>query len=325
MKKGVLILLLFAMLSALFAACDKEEETASQGDVSDMSGEQHFHIDDIQQSDSTDGNASAAESSAETPSTVETHEWSGEFIITEKKYEYKEKNFMLLNVTNDTGKNCNLTITGTFYDEAGEVVRVQQQLYRNHPTGWSNYFIFYPDMKFDTFTYEVSAEEYENNTPLDSMFVHDGEPLSDRVTVGWIPGVFWRDDPNGNPRLMYRMTRSGTHPECATKIFGHTLILDENGDVYALDYDAYAGDMAAYTQTATWPHMEEDPDYAYENKILRYVSKDSAEYMESLPDAESLTFIFAIAAVACNEVYVDVVVEKRIVTHDDFKTVTNIK
>ena len=71
--------------------------------------------------------------------------------------------------------------------------------------------------------------------------------------------------------------------------------------------------------------MEEDPNYAYANKILRSVSKDSPECSEPLPDAESLTFIFAISAVVCNEVYVDVVVEKKIVTHDDFKTVTNLK
>ncbi len=314
MKKGVLILLLFAMLSALFAACDKEEETASQGDVSDMSGEQHFHIDDIQQSDSTDGNASAAESSAETPSTVETHEWSGEFIITEKKYEYKEKNFMLLNVTNDTGKNCNLTITGTFYDEAGDVLRIQQQLYRNHPTGWSNYFIFYPDMKFDTFTYEVSAEEYENLTPLDSMFSHNGDTLSDRVIIGWIPELFWYDDANESKKLTYRMVQRGTHPECETKIFGHQLLLDENGDVYALDIaDRFQGDMTSgYEQTSTWPHMEDDPDYASVKKTLRWVSKDSPEYTEPLPDVTNFTLIFAIQAVVCYERFYELTIDDTI-------------
>ncbi len=330
--KRILSMLLFlAIALTLFAACGKEEEeTAPQGEVSDMSGEQHFHIDDIQQSELSGNDASAAESSVETPSdetpsTDETHDWSGEFVITEKKYDYKDSNLMLLDVANDTGTNCDLTITGTFYDEAGDVVRIQQQIYHNFPTGWSNYFIFWPQMKFDTFTYEVSAKEYENNTPLDSMFVHNGEPLSDRVTVGWIPGVYWDEAPNSTKELTYRMTASSTHPECETKIFGHALILDGNGDVYALDYDAYAGDMAAYTQTGTWPHMEEDPNYAYANKILRSVSKDSPECSEPLPDAESLTFIFAISAVVCNEVYVDVVVEKKIVTHDDFKTVTNLK
>ena len=330
-KRILAAILLLAIMLTLFAACGKEEETAPQGEVSDMSGEQHFNIGDIMSNSASSLSSETVSSepsqgkTSETPSTDETHNWSGEFVVTEKKYEYNDSNFMLLNITNDTGTNCDLTITGTFYDETGEVVRVQQQIYHNFPTGWSNYFIFWPQMKFDTFAYEVSAKKYENNTPLDSMFVHDGEPLSDRVTVGWIPGVFWRDDPNGNPRLMYRMTRSGTHPECATKIFGHTLILDENGDVYALDYDAYAGDMAAYTQVGTWPHKEEDPDYAYALKMLRWVSKDSPEYAEPLPDAEGFTFIFAIAAVVCNETYVDVVVEKKIVTHDDFKTVTNIK
>ena len=336
-KRILATILLLAITLTLFAACDKEEETASQGEVSDMSGEQHFNIGDIMSnsasstssenvsSEPSQDNTSKPSGTSETPSKDEMHEWSGEFIITEKKYDYKDSNLILLDVANDTGTNCDLTITGTFYDEAGDVVRIQQQIYHNFPTGWSNYFIFWPQMKFDTFTYEVSAEEYENNTPLDSMFVHNGEPLSDRVTVGWIPGFFWYNDPNGTPILEYRMTSSGTHPECETKIFGHALILDENGDVYALDYDAYAGDMAAYTQVGTWPHKEEDPDYAYALKMLRWVSKDSPEYAEPLPDAEGFTFIFAIAAVVCNETYVDVVVEKKIVTHDDFKTVTNIK
>lgn len=290
MRKGVSILLLFAMLFALFAACAKKEETAPQGGVGDMSGEQNFNIGGIL-SNSTNSSPSGTVSSepsqggtSET-STDGTHNWSGEFIITEKKYAYKEKNFMLLNVTNDTGINCDLTITGTFYDEAGDVVRIQQQTYRNHPTGWSNYFIFYLNMKFDTFTYEVSAEEFENDTLVESMFVHDGEELSDCVTIGWILGVYWDSDPYGTPMLMYRMTESSTHPECEVKIFGHALILDGNGDVYALDIaDTLQDDMISkFTQTGAWPHMEEDPLYADIFQALRWVSKDSPEYAEPLP------------------------------------------
>ena len=331
-------ILILAITLTLFAACDKEEETASQGEVSDMSGEQHFNIGDIMNNSSSSassenvssepsqGNTSEPSGTTETPSTDETHEWSGEFIITEKKYEYKEKNFMLLNVTNDTGKNCNLTITGTFYDEAGNVVRIQQQLYRNHPTGWSNYFIFYPDMKFDTFTYEVSAEEYENLTPLDSMFSYNGDTLSDRVTVGWIPELYWRDDPDGTPILMYRMTQRGTHPECETRIFGHVLFLDENGDVFALDIvDQFQGDMTSkFTQTGTWPHMEDDPLYAYSNHPIRYVSKDSLEYTEPLPDVTNFTFIYAIQAVVCAPRYEELTYDKTI-THEEMMPTKNLK
>ena len=317
-RKGLALLLAVALLSALFAACGKEEETAPQGEVSDMSGEQHFNIGDIMSNSASSSSSETVSTepsgTSETPSADEPHEWSGEFIITEKKYEYKEKNFMLLNVTNDTGKNCNLTITSTFYDEAGNVVRVQQQLYRNHPTGWSNYFIFYPDMKFDTFSYEVSAEEYENNTPLDSIFSYNGDTLSDRVTVSWIPGVFWDSDPDDTPILSYRMTRSGTHLECETKIFGHVLFLDENGDVYALDIaDRFQGDMTSgYEQTGTWPHMEDDPLYASEKKTLRWVSKDSPEYTEPLPDVKNFTLIFAIQAVVCYERFYELTIDKTI-------------
>ena len=324
-KRILSMLLLLAIALTLFAACGKEEETASQGEVSDMSGEQHFNIGDIMSnsasssssetvsSEPSQGDTSEQSGTTETPSTDEPHDWSGEFIITEKKYEYKEKNFMLLNVTNDTGKNCNLTITGTFYDEAGEVVRVQQQLYHNHPTGWSNYFIFYPDMKFDSFTYEASAEEYENNTPLDSMFSYNGQPLSDFVAVSWIPGFFWVDDPDGNKLLMYRMKSNCTHPECEMKIFGHQLILDENGDVFALDFaDTFDGDITKVTQIATWPHIEEDPDFAFMNQALRRVSEDSAEYAKPLPDGENFTFIFAIQAVVDYNVWYDLAIDATV-------------
>ena len=160
-------------------------------------------------------------------------------------------------------------------------------------------------MKFDTFSYEVSVEEYENNTPLDSVFSYNGEPLSDRVTVGWIPELFWRDAPGGQKMLMYRMTRSGTHLECETKIFGHVLFLDENGEVFALDIaDQCHGDMTSgYEQTGTWPHMEDDPDYAFENKAIRWVSKDSPELAEPLPDVKNFTLIFAIQAVVDNTLF----------------------
>ena len=316
-RKGLALLLAVALLSALFAACDKEEETAPQGEVSDMSGEQHFNIGDIMSNSASSTSSENVSSelsqgstsepsepsgTSETPSTDETHNWSGEFVVTEKKYEHKDTNFMLLNITNDTGTNCDLTITGTFYDESGEVVRIQQQIYHNFPTGWSNYFIFWPQMKFDTFTYELSAKEYENLTVLDSMFSYNGEPLSDRVTVGWIPGVYWDHDPDGTPMLMCRMTRSG-NAECEVALFGHILILDGNGDVYTWDFDAWNGDITTDTMTGWWPHIEEDPLYAYDNKLLYWASKDSPEYAEPLPDAESLTFIFAIQGVVVGELF----------------------
>ena len=313
-KRILATILLLAITLTLFAACDKEEETAPQGEVSDMSGEQHFNIGDIMSnsasstssetvsSELSQGGTSEPSGTTETPSTDGTHEWSGEFVVTEKKYEHKDTNFMLLNITNDTGTNCDLTITGTFYDEAGNVVRIQQQIYHNFPTGWSNYFIFWPQMKFDTFTYELSAKEYENLTTLDSMFSYNGQPLSDRVTVGWIPELFWRDDINNTAMLMCRMIRSGT-AECEVILFGHILILDENGDVYTWDFDAWNGDLTTNTMVSWWPHIEEDPLYAYDNKLLYWVSRDSPEYNEPLPDATNFTFIFAIQGAVVGELY----------------------
>ena len=98
-KRILSMLLLLAIALTGFVACDKEEETASQGEVSDMSGEQHFNIGDIMSnsasssssetvsSEPSQGDTSEQSGTTETPSTDETHDWSGEFIITEKKYE----------------------------------------------------------------------------------------------------------------------------------------------------------------------------------------------------------------------------------------------
>ena len=104
------------------------------------------------------------------------------------------------------------------------------------------------------------------------------------------------------------------------------LFLDENGDVYALDIaDIFQGNMIEkYTQDGTWPHMEDDPDYAYSNHPIRWVSKDSPEYAEPLPDAESLTFIYAIQAVVCAPRYEELTIDKTI-THEEMIPTKNLK
>ena len=57
--------------------------------------------------------------------------------------------------------------------------------------------------------------------------------------------------------------------------------------------------------------MEDDPLYAYSNHPIRYVSKDSLEYTEPLPDATNFTFIFAIQAVVCYARYKELTIDNR--------------
>lgn len=83
-----------------------------------------------------------------------------ELLIKEKKYTFEGKDLVVLDVTNITGSSLSVTINVSFFTKNGKTVKTQTQTFDQFYSGYQNYFIFEPKIKFDHFTYTVSTEEY---------------------------------------------------------------------------------------------------------------------------------------------------------------------
>ena len=230
----ILAILLFISISlALLAGCAKEEEQNSAGTISDYESQAHIQV-------STPDDESASGDTSREPLT-------GDFAVSEKKYDYKGANLMLLNVENNTNRHFNVTIHGKYLDADGKIIKEESKTYEGFPSGWSNHFIFYPKIPFDSFTYELETKEYqadeltsdENGTPLVSYI-----ELTYEKQMEWMRGVAGGDE-NGHSieaRDMYFWsTLFNSHPTVKIAVEYNVLVLNAQGEIYITDFD-YAED-----------------------------------------------------------------------------------
>lgn len=233
-KKTLAILLLFTLLLALLAGCAKKEQIPV-GTISDFESQAHISV-DTSEEEFASGDTSKAPV-------------SGDFVVSEKKYDYKDANIMLLYVENKTNRHFNVTIHGTYLDENGEVIKEEKQTYEGFPAGWSNHFIFYPKTAFNSFTYTVDTEEY---VPDELTCDESGTPYASFIDFTYEKRLYWSyggfyvrpgDDPYAAAetvrRLDFDYTLNNSHPTTMISAQFHLLLLDEDGNVYATDFDAY--------------------------------------------------------------------------------------
>ena len=272
--------LVLTMTLASLSGCKKEEQ-APAGTVSDFESQTHIQV-----------SAPAASTSGETSENTSKAPLTGEFVVSEKKYDYKDANLELLYVENQTNRHCNVTIHGKYLDENGETIREETQTFEAFPAGWSNHFIFYPRTAFDSFTYTVDTEEYvpetmhadESGTPYASYL-----ELSHEKDLEWVRGI--DDDSKEVRELLFHPTTINHH---ATKTIGyeyHLLILDTNGEIYLADYDH----RDSVGVSGGW-HDQVDPVGAEEGVRSCLVKQQEVGEDETIPDTVQgvFTAIFAV-------------------------------
>ena len=233
MQKLLALCLVFSMAFAILAGCAKKEQVPV-GTISDFESQAHISVD-------TSGDASASGDTSKAPPT-------GDFVVSEKKYDYKDANLMLLYVENQTNRHYNVTINGKYLDENGETIKEESQTYEGFPSGWSNHFIFYPKMAFDSFTYTVDTEEY---VPDELTCDESGTPYASFIDFTYEKKLYWTyggkfvqdgDDPYAATeevrRLDFDYTMKNSHPTTMISSEFHMLLLDEDGNIYATSFDA---------------------------------------------------------------------------------------
>ena len=157
-KKILALALIIPLALSLLVGCSGNEGTA--GTISDFESRTHIGVSTPDESEDT----------SREPLT-------GDFVVSEKKYDYKDANIMLLYVENQTNRHYNVTIKGKYLDENGETIQEETQTFEGFASGWANHFVFYPRKAFASFTYSVDTVEYvpeehtcdENGTPYSSF------------------------------------------------------------------------------------------------------------------------------------------------------------
>lgn len=178
-------------------------------------------------------------------------ETSSGLITTANKYDYQDENVIVLDITNYTSKNYTLTIEGIYKDVNGEKIKSEKQIYDGFSAGWSNCLIFDPGIKFDSFSFEVTAEEYTGKTF--SNYVEFGNIAN--CSVSWLPSdgsgkLVIPTSPEHHATLSNYVTLFvgvrgvSTYPE-KIKYKGEVVVFDSLNDIWCIQTPGIQGNVPA--------------------------------------------------------------------------------
>ena len=227
MKNALSLLLVCAFCLTILAGCAKKKQTPA-GTISEFESQAH-----IQPGASGDDHASGDTSKAPV---------SGDFVVSEKKYDYKDANIMVLYVENQTNRHYNVTIKGKYLDENGETIKEEAQTFEGFSAGWANHFIFYPRTAFDSFTYELETEEWA----VDPLTGDENGPYTGYIKFTYSKKLAWKrgvlgGDENGHSiegrDLWLDHELVSTHPTAPLHGAVRFLILDTDGEIWATSYE----------------------------------------------------------------------------------------
>lgn len=139
MKKTLLYLLTLVCCIAMLDSCSEE---SSEYTISEFDNESKIVL---------------GENPGDTESGTKT-QVTGELTVKEKKYTFEGTDLMLLEITNETDKNCSVTVNGSYLDKDGNVLKTETQTFDQFAVGYQNFFLFRPEFQFEKFTYTVEAE-----------------------------------------------------------------------------------------------------------------------------------------------------------------------
>ncbi len=108
----------------------------------------------------------------------------GSFLVKQKKYSYHEKDLILLEVTNETDRNCTVTVTGSYLDKDGNVLKTETQTFEGFAAKYQTYFLFMPKINFDSFSYEIALTPYAGECLAAEINILDGKRRIDMWKTG---------------------------------------------------------------------------------------------------------------------------------------------
>ena len=174
MKKTLAIILILSLITAVLCSCNYDEPIDLKENYTPQSSDPIESYDNesrvvVNNSTDTDDNTDSNE-----PNSYEEHQTESDgFFIKDKKYDYGNNNVVLLNVTNETNVNYTVTIKMTYYSKDGRELKTETQTYQDIAADHHTYFVFQPYITFETYKYQLFAEEYSGVCYLSN--IHPGD------------------------------------------------------------------------------------------------------------------------------------------------------
>ena len=146
------------------------------------------------------------------------------FRLTGKKYTYKNKDCLLVDVENQTDKNYTVSLRVHYFDAEGKEIKSQKQVFSGWSAGYQKYFFFQPSINFAAYTYTLELTEYT------------GECYAQEYIAAVSSHIKEYKDYNSDHSVEYRAlgvrVESKNISTQALVIKGYFIILDKNGDIH---------------------------------------------------------------------------------------------
>ena len=82
------------------------------------------------------------------------------FLVSQKKVSYQGNDVMILHVKNQTDNNYSISIIAKYKDSTETVIKSETKSFEGFAAGYENFFVFQPNINFDTFSFELKTEEF---------------------------------------------------------------------------------------------------------------------------------------------------------------------
>ena len=136
MKKTALFLLTVILITTMFSGCESGNEKPS---------------------------VSPDTSNSETTATQDENEIINGISVKAKKYDFKGNNVLILDTENTADKNYTVSVAVTYYDENKSPVKEETETFEGYAAGYQKYFLFNPEIAFDSYDYNITVEEYDGD------------------------------------------------------------------------------------------------------------------------------------------------------------------
>lgn len=163
---------LILIIPIVLSGCDSKDPLPMP-DISDYNSEAFIPVSEPDKS-SSEGESNAGEV-------------TGGFTVRDRKYTFEENDLVVLNVENGTNRNYSIKLHGKYLDENGNVLKEETQTFEGFAAGWKNYFLFRPEIKFDSFTYTLETKEFTGECVADKLEIYQNQEQE----------FFWKEDLSG--------------------------------------------------------------------------------------------------------------------------------
>ena len=156
-----------------------------------------------------------------TPDKITDHD--GIFTVSQKKYDYNGKGLVIVNVENKSSDAYDVTLAASYLDSDKNVIKSETKAYKGFIANWSNNFIFYPEISFESFEVELKitpASEpaftqyltVKNNTQVQvskclsdgkGLFAYEPKPEYDWYHCVWLDFMGVRSSFDGTLKLKW--------------------------------------------------------------------------------------------------------------------------